>query len=382
MNTPIGTAQIEPQKPASSSLPPVPMTGNLPPRVPDAFDPEYRSAMRNVLEARQPMDWIGVHQFLGFPEDREAGAKFVTRRLSVAPDPDRVVLSHSTQAILTVLCGALVGTDGVLAVEELTYPTMAKFAKQMGFNLVGVKLDEEGIVPDAFEKVCERHKPQALYTLPTLQNPTTALMGLERRKEIVAIARKHGVAILEDDIYALLPEDLPPPLAELAPEITYYMLGTAKSIGAGLKAAYLVTPKETDPARLFWPGSGMTYWMIAPANAGVATELIHNGGADRIISAVRDETRARQKMVAQTLQGASLRSAPECLHVWMDVPANRELSDFVEDCKRRGAEVGPATTFLIAGGSAPHRIRFGTGKARDREVLQRGLDAISGAFFR
>ncbi|WP_164891568.1 PLP-dependent aminotransferase family protein [Mesorhizobium sp. M5C.F.Ca.IN.020.32.2.1] len=337
--------------------------------------------MRRLLEAREPMDWIGVHQFLGFPEDRAAGAQFVTRRLSAAPDPERVVLSHSTQAILTVLCGSLVGANGVLAVEELTYPTMAKFAKQMGFNLVGIKLDEEGIVPEAFERVCEEHKPRALYTLPTLQNPTTAMMGLERRKEIVAIALKHGVAILEDDIYSLLPEDVPAPLAELAPDITYYMLGTAKSIGAGLKAAYLVTPKTTDPARLFWPGSSMTYWMIAPANAGVATELVHNGGADRIIAAVREETRARQNMVAETLKGTSFQTTPECLHVWMEAPSNRELLEFVGDCKRRGADVGPASSFLLAGGSAPHRIRFGTGKARERSDLQRGLDAIAAAYF-
>ncbi|MET4483668.1 PLP-dependent aminotransferase family protein [Bradyrhizobium sp. F1.13.3] len=381
MKTALQTTQIDSKKEPGALLAPVPMTGNLPPRVADTFDHEYRGAMQSLLETRQPMDWIGLHQFLGSREDREAGAKFVTRRLSMSPDPDRVVLSHSTQAILTVLCGALVGMNGVLAVEELTYPAMAKFAKQMGFNLVGVKLDEHGMLPDAFEKVCKEHKPRALYTLPTLQNPTTGILGLERRKNIVAIARKHGVVIFEDDIYSLLPEDMPPPLAELAPDITYYILGTSKSIGAGLKAAYLVTPRETDPARLFWPGSGMTYWMIAPANAGVATELIHNGGADRIISAVRDETRARQKMVRETLEGACFRTSPECLHVWMEVPANRGLSDFVEDCKRRGAEVGPATTFLIAGGEAPHRIRFGTGKARDRTMLQRGLDAIAGACF-
>ncbi|PIO44662.1 PLP-dependent aminotransferase family protein [Phyllobacterium zundukense] len=381
MNAPTPTAQIETQKTDGSSLPPVPMTGNLPPRVPEVFDHEYRAAMRSLLEAREPMDWIGVHQFLGFPEDRAAGAQFVTRRLSAAPDPERVVLSHSTQAILTVLCGSLVGANGVLAVEELTYPTMAKFAKQMGFNLVGVKLDDQGIIPDAFEKVCKEHKPRALYTLPTLQNPTTAMMGLERRKEIVEIARKHGVAIFEDDIYSLLPEGVPSPLADLAPDITYYMLGTAKSIGAGLKAAYLVTPTTTEPARLFWPGSGMTYWMIAPANAGVATELVHNGGADRIIAAVREETRARQNMVAETLKATSYRTAPECLHVWMEAPSNRDLQGFGEDCKRRGADVGPASSFLLAGGSAPHRIRFGTGKARERSDLQRGLDAIAAAYF-
>ncbi|MDW9527536.1 PLP-dependent aminotransferase family protein [Sinorhizobium meliloti] len=364
-----------------STLSPVPMTGNLPPRVPDVFNDEYRAAMQVVMAEREPMDWIGVHQFLGFHEDREAGAQFVTRRLPETPNHERLVLAHSTQAILTVLCGSLVGVGGTLAVEELTYPTIAKFAKQSGFALVGVKLDDRGIIPDAFEKVCQERKPQALYTLPTLQNPTTSMMSLARREAIVAIAQKYGVKIFEDDIYSLLPERVAPPLASLAPEITYYMLGTAKSVGAGLKAAYLVTPETSDPARLFWPGSGMTYWMIAPANAGVSTVLIRNGGVDRIISAVREETRARQQMVTNALGGISLRTTPECLHVWMEAPHDRSVLDFVADCKRRGAEVGPAATFLLAGGVAPHYVRFGTGKAHDRAELQRGLEAIAGAYF-
>ena len=381
MNNRMQEPQIAVDKPVRALSAPVPMTGNLPPRIPEVFDQEYRSAMRSLLETRDPMDWIGVHQFLGFSEDRAAGAQFVQRRLSSAPDPERLVLAHSTQAILTVLCGARVGTNGVLAIEELTYPTIAKFAKQMGLNLVGVRLDEQGIVPDAFDSVCDKYKPQALYTLPTLQNPTTATMGLERRKQIVAIARKHGVLIFEDDIYSLLPEDVPPPLGQLAPDITYYMLGTAKSVGAGLKAAYLVTPSSKEPTEVFWPGSGMTYWMIAPANAGVATELIRNDGIDRIIMATREETRARQKLVANTLRGAEFRTTPECLHVWLKVPDARDVFDFVDDCRQRGADVGASNTFLLAGGRAPRYVRFGTGKARTRADLQRGLDAIAGALF-
>lgn len=362
-------------------LAPIPMTGNLPPRVPEVFDREYGAAMRKILESRSLMDWIGVHQFLGMADDREAGAEFVARRLSAAPDANRIVLSHSTQALLTILCSSIIGTDGVLAVEEFAYPAMGKFAKQLGLNLVEVKLDDEGIIPESFETVCRTYRPKALYTVPTLQNPTTAMMSLARRKEVVTVARKYGVSIFEDDIYSLLPVDVPPPLAELAPEITYYMLGTAKSVGAGLKAAYLVVPTEADATRVFWPGSGTTYWMIAPANAGVASELIRNGGADRIIAATREETRARQVMVSETLENANFRTMAECLHVWLEIPQGHNVADYVDDCRRRGAEVGAASTFLLAGGKAPQRVRFGTGKARTRDDLQRGLNAIAGALF-
>lgn len=363
----------------SAALDPVPMTGNLPPRVAEVFDAEYRRATTTILADRSPMDWIGVHQFLGMPDDRQAGAVFASKRLASTPRVDRVVVSHSTQALLTVLLGSLVGTGETLVVEELTYPAIGKFAAQMGIKLVSVKLDNEGILPDSFARVCESANPKALYTTPTLQNPTTAVMSLERRREIVQIARKYNVCIIEDDIYALLPTQVPAALADLAPELTYYMIGTAKSVAAGLKVAYLVLPEGANASQLFWPGSGMTYWMVAPSNAAIASELIRSEGIDRIIAATRVETVARQRQVADTLKNASFRTSPECLHVWLEVPQSSGLPAFVEDCRRRGADVGPSTTFMLVKGDAPHRIRFGTGKAITRADLQRGLDAIAGA---
>lgn len=365
---------------AGASRPPVPMTGNLPPKVAAAFDPEYRGAMADVLDKWSPMDLIGAHQFLGSEADRAAGAQFVSRRLSTPPDPARVVVTNSTQSILTMLLGGLAGPQATIAVEELTYPTLAVFARLIGFKLAAVRMDEDGILPDSFEHVCRTAKPKFLYTLPCLQNPTTATLPLERRNAIVAVARKYGVAIVEDDIYSLLPPELPPPLAELAPEITWYTLGTAKSIAAGLKVAYLVAPSAREVTTQFWPGVAATYWMVAPANAAIASTFIRNGAMDRIITATRVETRFRQEMVAKTLKGASYRATPESLHVWLELPKDKERRQFVTECKAKGAEVGPSDTFLIAGGVAPHRIRFGTGKAETRVELQRGLDAIASAF--
>lgn len=120
------------------------------------------------------------------------------------------------------------------------------------------------MLPDAFEAVCREHRPAALYAQPTMHNPTTAIMSIERRKAIAGIARKHGVAIFEDDIYSLLPTDLPPPLSAYAPELSWYVLGTAKSMAPVFKVAYVVAPSAEAARTRFWPGDRATYWMCAP----------------------------------------------------------------------------------------------------------------------
>ncbi|MDW9782436.1 aminotransferase class I/II-fold pyridoxal phosphate-dependent enzyme [Sinorhizobium meliloti] len=356
------------------------MSGNLPPKVPETFDAIYPKAVASVLAAGSPSDLIGAHQFRGSERDRAAGAKFAGLRLPQVPSSDRIVVANGTQSILTMLLYGLVGKGGCLAIEALSYPTMRQFADMLGFNLCAVPMDNEGVEPEAFEAVCKQHRPTAYYAMPTLQNPTTAIMSSERRKAVAEICRRYNVAIIEDDIYSLLPTDVPPPLSSFAPELSWYILGTAKSMVAALKVAYLVTPTAESAAMRFWPEVRATYWMCAPISAAVATTLIEGDGASRIIDAVRTETRERQALVARRLAGAKLRTMPECLHVWLTLPGGRPAAAFVTEVRELGVDISASTTYTIGQATPPNAVRFGTGTPRDRASFERGLDAIAKAY--
>ncbi len=64
-------------------------------------------------------------------------------------------------------------------------------ARQLKNQVMGLAMDEEGLIPAALEAACRQRRAKLLYLTPTLQNPTTATMSLARREEIVAIARRH-----------------------------------------------------------------------------------------------------------------------------------------------------------------------------------------------
>src|SRR6185295_7435370 len=102
-------------------------------------------------------------------------------------------------------------------------------AALLHLRLQGVAFDEHGLRPDAFEAAC-RGGAKALYCVPTLHNPTAAVMPEARRREVAAIARAHGVMVVEDDVHGRLHEDPPPPIASFAPEMSVYLTGTAKSV--------------------------------------------------------------------------------------------------------------------------------------------------------
>ncbi|MGW3958120.1 aminotransferase-like domain-containing protein [Streptomyces sp. NPDC004752] len=356
------------------------MTGTLPPKVPDVFDPILRRAVDSVLGQFTPMDLIGSHQYRGAERDQAAAARFVARRFPQPPDLERMVVTNGTQSALMMLMSGLVGRGGVLAVEELSYPPVKVFADTLGIRLVPVPIDAEGMLPDAFAGVCAAHAPRAVYTMPSLHNPTTGTMSVERRQSIAETCRRYGVQVIEDDIYGVLPPSSPPALSSFAPELAWYIVGTAKCIAPGLKIAYVVGPGQDETGARFWPGVRATYWMAAPLNAAVATELVETGRADEIIQAVREEIAWRQERVAEALADADYRATSHSPHVWLSLPPALPRGEFVQAVLKLGAEIGASDQFALTPDvSVPNAVRFGVGGPRTRETFTAGLDAVATA---
>jgi DNA-binding transcriptional MocR family regulator len=353
---------------------------NHPPMVAEVFDREYLAAQQEVLAALPPSAIAGHHRWQGTERDRVAGAAFAARRLGEGLDWRRVVVTNGTQSGILMLFAGLVGRGGTLVAEDLTYPPLLTFARHLGFRIVGAPIDDHGLMPDALEAICRAERPQALYTVPTHQNPTTSIMPLARRREIAGIARAHKLAIIEDDIYSLLTPDAPPPLSALAPELSWYVLGTAKSIAAGMKIAYVVAPTAEGAAQRFWPGVRGTHWMSTPMSAAIMTALIENGGAARIIDAVAEEARARQVFARGALGNIAVTTAREALHLWFPLPAGMSRSALAERTRANGLIIGTSDQFVADRMPAPEAVRIGIGNPATRAELGEALGRFSAAY--
>lgn len=96
--------------------------------------------------------------------------------------------------------------------EEYAFATAVETAAPMGVKVVGVKMDEEGLLPSSLDEILSNwdevkrgaKKPFLLYTVPSGQNPTGATQGEQRRREIYKVSQKHDLYILEDEPYYFL----------------------------------------------------------------------------------------------------------------------------------------------------------------------------------
>src|SRR6266851_2558628 len=163
----------------------------------------------------------------GRQEDRVAGTAFL-KACGLATTPEQVVATAGGQHAMFCVIGALARPGDTLAVEALTYPGLRALANLLHLRLTPIALDGEGLIPEALEAACRAAPVRALYTMPTLHNPTTATMPVARRKALAEVARRHDLALLEDDVYGFLLDAPLPPLAHFAPERVFYITSTSK----------------------------------------------------------------------------------------------------------------------------------------------------------
>ncbi len=311
----------------------------------------------------------------GRPRHRAAAAAWMAS-FGVPAKAEDVVLSYGAQNAMLLATLALAGPGATILTEELTYYGIKTIAAHLNLRVHGVALDDDGMIPDALEAACRNSGAKLLYCIPTLQNPTTSIMPEARRREIVAIAARHGLTIVEDDVYGFLPEDAPPPLAALAPERTVYIASLSKFVGPGLRLGFLrAAPEVVRPITTALRAASL----IAPGVlAEVGARLIERGEARRLADWQRGEARRRQRVAARILAGHKISAQPEAFHLWLELPEPWRREMFTAEARERGVGVGSAEIFAIGRGSVPHAVRLCLQASATAAEVERGLDIVAG----
>ncbi|MCJ8142545.1 PLP-dependent aminotransferase family protein [Ancylobacter sp. A5.8] len=353
----------------------VDLSMNLPPE-PD--DPALIERMQDGL-AEVGRDLVALLRYQGFggsPADKDAASAWLSRR-ALVPAQERIFVTPGAHPALLGILTLLARPGDTVLCEAITYPGIRSIAAQLGLKLVGLPMDGDGIDPDAFAEACRAGAPKALYLNPTLQNPTTLTIPEPRRAAIANVARRFNVPIIEDDAYGFIPAHGVPPLAAIAPDLTWHVAGLAKCIGAGLRTAYVVVPE----ARSGWPFAAAlraASVMASPLTVALATRWIEDGTADTLLRFIRAETAARQRLAADILPAGSFRADPMSFNLWVELPAPWTRSAFVGHMQSTGIGVVASDVFTVDG-APPEAARVCLGGPVDRQKVRGALEYMAHA---
>lgn len=354
------------------NLPPEPLGGSLAAR--------FRDGVADLLTGAAGAARFQYQPSGGAQADRAAGAARLAERGIDAEEDNVVVASGGQNALHAVLSAAFAPGD-VICTARFAYPGLLGLARRYGLVVRPIASDGEGVDPDAFAAACRAGPVAALYVVPTNDNPTAATLSEARRRAIADIARAHGVAIVEDDAYGMLPAAPLPPIAALAPELTWHIASLSKIISPALRVAWLRAPSTRRAWRLA-ADLHETAIMAPPVNAALATAWLRDGSFDMLVAEVRAEAVARQRIARAILGDLAYAAHPEGYHLWLDLPPGASPAAIVGGLRPAGLSVVPSDAFAADPADPGRALRISIGGGLSRERLARTLstlDAMIGA---
>jgi 2-aminoadipate transaminase len=220
--------------------------GGLP--APELFDADgTRAAFAEALCDDEVGRSLQYSTTEGDPALRAAVAARLTAR-GLPTHPDELLITSGSQQALTLIATVLLEPGDTVLVEEPSYLAAIQAFQLAGAAVVPVPCDDEGLDPEAAATLAERHGARLLYTIPTFQNPTGRTLPLERRRALVALARRGGLWLLEDDPYGELRYRGEPLPALAALDDRVLSLSTLSKIAApGLRIGWVRAPAALRP---------------------------------------------------------------------------------------------------------------------------------------
>jgi len=340
---------------------------------PSNTDPDIRHALKQ-LTRRETGHLITYSGPKGYDRHREAGAKWV-ETLGMKTDKENIIITYGAQHAIMLTMMALAKPGDIIATEKHTYPGIKCVAELLGLRLLGVESDNEGMLPDSLESCCTKHRVKFMYSVPTLQNPTNALLPESRRQAIAEIAEKYDVKILEDEINRRMFDNPPSLISSLVPHRSYLIASLSKVIAGGLRICYLVPPKN-DLENIYRVLIG-TSLQISPLLAELAAMWISDGTAERTVGCKIAEAKKRSGLARNVLKGFEFISSPHSYFIWLKLPEHWHRLDFATEARRQGAVVAPSDVFAIDPSKADRAVRVCLGANVSPEELQRGLQILT-----
>ena len=314
-------------------------------------------------------DALGYPYPGGHPRVLDAIARWMIRHSGhPAIDVGRLTLTLGARHALSLALDATCAKGDALLVEELTYHGFRAAAQARGVQTIAVAMDDRGMRADDLERVARASGGRTVYLQPTLHNPTTVTMPLERRRDIAEVAHRLELTIIEGDVYGALAQHALPPLSQLAPDRCYHAGGIGKVLGPGLRIGWLLSPDADRRDRATRALADATDGLpsLLP---GLVADWLDDGSADDLLASLRSALHARNAL-ARSLLGNDLVTA-DGLHAWLPCVD-------AEGWAARALDAGVRTTLgRRAGGNEAAGLRLSLASEEDPRRLETALRILA-----
>lgn len=341
---------------------------------------EFQEACQRVLEQNPAMALqYGVTE--GYPPLRE----YLVEKMhgqGINAQVENILIVNGSQQALDFIGRIFIDPGDTILTGNPTYLGALQTWRTYGARFVTVPVDEAGMRTDLLDGVLAQQRVKFIYVLPNFHNPAGVTLSPERRLQLVEVAAKHGVFIVEDDPYGELRfegESLPP-VAALHKENVIYLSTFSKTLSPGIRMGWIVAPQEAMEKLVQAKQASDLHTSIFLQM--VVHDICSRDFLPQHVRHICQVYKERRDIMLQTMQeyfpsGATWTKPEGGLFLWVRLPEHVDGIELLKAALREKVAFVPGEMFF------PHRevknaLRLNFSSSRP-EVIQEGIRRLSRA---
>ena len=345
---------------------------------------DFRKALQTVWR-RDGVDAVGYGEREGYPPLRATIAHILSSQ-GVPTHPGDVLITSGSQQALSLVAHLLLRPGDVVLVESPTYSGAIDLFRSMEVRLMGIPMDDQGMQVDRLEEAMSTASPRLLYTIPTFHNPTGVCLNGARRRQLLAVADRYNVPILEDDFVSDLRYEgrSQPALRSLDPGGRVIYVSTfSKMLMPGLRVGFLTASGPVYESLLAYKRATdlASSSLLQRALEAYITVGRYQSHLRKACHAYR---RRRDAMLASLTRhlpaGASWGVPAGGLFLWLRLPEGMSSNELFPVAVKEGLIFTPGSIFFPGERAQPYlRLNFAMNSP---EVIEEGIRRLAKAIER
>lgn len=284
----------------------------------------------------------------------------------IQANADDVVVTTGSQHALELLAKLFLDPGDVVIAEGPSYVTALVVFRSFQAEVDHVPMDELGLIPSALNEhlatlAAAGRRPKFLYTVPTFNNPAGITLTKNRRAEILEIAHRHGILVIEDNPYGLLYFGAPAPdaIRSLSDDGVVYLGTFSKTLAPGLRVGWVLAPAFIRDKLILANEAAI----LSPSSFTqlIVSEYLNTADWQAQIATFRDVYRGRRDALLSALEeylpGLSWTVPDGGFYVWLTLPEQLDASRMLPHAVKELVAYTPGTAFY-ADGSGRNNIRL------------------------
>ncbi len=320
----------------------------------------------------------------GYQPLRDQIADRLQTKFGIGKDFDDVIITSGGQQGIDLAAKVLCNEGDTIITENPSFIGSLNAFRSYNVNIKGLDIEGDSIDPEKLEAMLKADKRvKLIYLIPTFQNPSGVTMPLEKRKQIVSLAKKYGVVILEDNPYGELRfagKDVPTLKSFDDEGVVLYSGSFSKILSSGMRVGFLcghkelvqkiVVVKQTNDVHtnLFFQMLSSKFIEKYDLDAHIRSiNELYGGNCAKMLACM---DACFPKSVTYTRpQGG--------LFLWVTLPEGTDMKEFIRRSVEAKVAVVPGETFLPELGKPTYSFRMNYSMP-SHEQIEKGVSLLAG----